>query len=166
MARKQFYSVKTSCFSVWHRDQHDGIAYVDQDFLAICPSCAEPLLLSDTIYNRDNQFKGKSEWMNRPYKFIASKCEIPFFTIWYTVNEISEQERPITEFNIKRIYPPGKNKIIKLTPDEMLQYLEWKVQQHIPNCNNKKFLLKRVTEINEYNSTFKRLENYVKLLSK
>ena len=165
MARKQYFSVRNSPFSNFHRNLHDGISCVDLDFLAICPACAEPLLLSDTIYNRDNQFKGKSEWMNRPYKFIARKCEIPFFTIWYTVNEISEQERPVTQINIKRNYPNPNSKITKLTPDEMLQYLEWKVQQHIPQCKNKKYLLKRVKEATETNKNFKRLENYVKLLS-
>ena len=48
----------------------------------------------------------------------------------------------------------------------LLQYLEWKVQQHIPKCTNKKYLLKRVTAATAPNSNFKRLENYVKLLSK
>jgi uncharacterized protein YuzB (UPF0349 family) len=166
MARNQYYDQLKTPVSTWHRSLHNGVSLTDCDFLPICPACAKPLLIADTIYNRDNKFKGKSAWMNKPYKFIARKCEIPFFAIWYTVNEISDKERPITEFNIKRIYPPGKNKIIKLTPDEMLQYLEWKVQQHIPACSDKDYLLKRVTEVNEYNSTFERLENYVKLLSK
>ena len=72
----------------------------------------------------------------------------------------------ITEFHIKRIYPPGGKGIIKLTPDEMLQYLEFKVQQHIPACSSKDYLLKRVTATTEHNSNFKRLNNYVELLPK
>jgi len=54
----------------------------------------------------------------------------------------------------------------KLTPDELVQYLEWKVQQHIPDCKDKKYLLKRVTAATATNFNFKRLGNYVKLLSK
>ena len=166
MTRNQYYDQIRTPVSSWHRGLHNGVSLTDCDFLPICPACAEPLLIADTIYNKDNKFKGKSGWINRPYKFIAKKCEIPFFTIWYTVDEISEQERPITEFHIKRNYPKSDAALRRLTPDEMVQYLEWKVQQHIPSCNNKKYLLERVTAINKHNSTFKRLENYVKLLSK
>ena len=165
MARNQYYNQLTTPFSAFHRGLHDGISYLDIDFLSICPACAKPLFLADTIYNRNNDFKEKSAWMQRPYKFVAEKCELPYFIIWYTVNEISEKERPITEFHIKRIYPPGGKGIVKLTPDEMLQYLEYKVQQHIPNCSSKKYLLKRVTTKSEHNADFKRLNNYVKLLS-
>ena len=166
MARNQYYDQKHTPVSAWHRSKHDGIALVDLDFLSICPACAEPLFIADTIYNINNEFKGKSPWFQKPYKSIAEKCGFPYFIIWYTVNEISEQIRQITEFHIKRIFPPGGKVIIKLTPDEMLQYLEYKVQQHIPACSSKDYLLKRVTAITEHNSNFKRLNNYVKLLSK
>ena len=166
MARNQYYNQLHSPVSAWHRSKHDGIAYLDLDFLSICPACAKPLFLADTIYNKDNSFNDKSAWLQRPYKFVAQKCELPYFLIWYTVDEISEQERPIKEFHIKRIYPPGGKGIIKLTPDEMLEYLEFKVQQHIPACSSKNYLLKRVTSKTEHNSNFKRLNNYVKLLSK
>ena len=166
MARNQYYDQKHTPVSAWHRSKHDGIALVDLDFLSICPACAEPLFIADTIYNINNEFKGKSPWFQKPYKSIAEKCGFPYFIIWYTVNEISEQIRPITEFHIKRIYPPGGKGIIKLTPDEMLQYLEYKVQQHIPACSSKDYLLKRVTAITEHNSNFKLLNNYVDLLSK
>ena len=166
MARNQYYDQRVTPVSTWHRGLHNGVSLTDCDFLPICPACATPLLIADTIYNKDNNFKDKSAWLQRPYIHVAKKCEFPYFQIWYTVDEISEQERPITEFYIKRIYPPGGKGIIKLTPDEMLQYLEYKVQQHIPTCSSKDYLLKRVTEINEHNSTFERLNNYVKLLSK
>ena len=166
MARNQYYNQITTPFSTFHRSKHDGISYLDIDFLSICPACASPLLLADTIYNINDQFKGKTPWLNTPYIFVAEKCKIPYFNIWYTVNEISEKERPIIEFHIKRIYPKSDGTLRKLTPDEMLQYLEWKVQQHIPKCTNKKYLLKRVTSNSEHNADFKRLNNYVKLLSK
>ena len=165
MARNQYYNQLHSPVSSWHRSKHDGVALVDLDFLSICPSCAQPLFLADTIYNKNNDFKGKTPWFQKPYKFVAEKCDLPYFIIWYTVNEISEQERPITEFHIKRIYPPGGKGIVKLTPDEMLQYLEYKVQQHIPNCSSKKYLLKRVTTKSEHNADFKRLNNYINVLS-
>ena len=40
-------------FSHWHRSQHDGINMVDIDVLGICPGCAKPLFLADTIYTKD-----------------------------------------------------------------------------------------------------------------
>ncbi len=166
MARNQYYNQITTPFSTFHRSKHDGIAYLDIDFLSICPACAKPLFLADTIYNKNNDFKGKSPWLKRPYIHIAKNCDLKYFEIFYTVNEISEQERPITEFHIKRIYPPGKNDIVKLTPDQMLEYLEFKVQQHIPTCSAKSYLLKRITTKSEHNADFKRLNDYVKLLSK
>jgi len=46
----------------------------------------------------------------------------------------------------------------------MLQYLEYKVQQHIPVCQSKEYLLKRVTAANEHNNNFLRQDNYVKIL--
>ena len=73
--------------------------------------------------------------------------------------------RSFHRFNIKRQYPYSNKPIQTLTPDQMLQYLEWKVQQHIPECNSKEYLLKRVTAVTETNSKFERLNNYVKLLS-
>lgn len=166
MARNQYYNQLHSPVSAWHRSKHDGISYLDLDFLSICPACARPLFLADTIYNKNNDFREKSVWMQRPYKFVAEKCDLPYFLIWYTVDEISEQERPIKEFHIKRIYPSGGKGLKKLTPDEMLQYLEYKVQQHIPTCSSKSYLLKRITTKSEHNADFKRLNNYVKLLLK
>ena len=164
MARNAYYNQLTTPFSTFHRSKHDGISYLDIDFLSICPGCAKPLFLADLIYNKNNEFKEKSAWMQRPYKFVAKKCELPYFLLWYTVDEISEQERPITEFHIKRIYPPGGKGLVKLTPDQMLEYLEFKVQQHIPTCSAKSYLLKRVTTKSEHNADFKRLKNYVLLL--
>ena len=46
---------------------------VDLDVIGICPACAKPLFLADTIYNKDFRFRGKSEWHRFPYKFLASK---------------------------------------------------------------------------------------------
>ena len=97
-----------------------------------------------------------------PYKFMALKAEIPFFTIWYTVDEDTEN-REITEFHIQNQLSHGQRRA--LTPDQMLEYLEWKVQQHIPKCSAKNYLLKRITEDNQHNKNFTRRNNYVEILS-
>ena len=161
MPRNQYFSQLVSPFSYWHRKQHNGVAYTDLDQLSICPACAAPLLLADHIYNRDNQFRSKSEWLYRPYKIMAKAAKIPFFTIWYSVDENTEN-REITEFHVKNQLTDGQR--LRLTPDQMLEYLEFKVLQHAPECPSKDYLLKRVTEANEHNNNFLRQDNYVKIL--
>ena len=161
MPRNQYFSQLVSPFSYWHRKQHNGVAYTDLDQLSICPACAAPLLLADHIYNRDNQFRSKSEWLYRPYKIMAKAAKIPFFTIWYSVDENTEN-REITEFHVKNQLTDGQR--LRLTPDQMLEYLEYKVLQHAPECPSKDYLLKRVTEANEHNNNFLRQDNYVKIL--
>ena len=49
---------------------------------------------------------------------------------------------------------PTKGDLHKLSLDEWLQFLEHKVQQHIPECERSKYLLQRVTEENEHNKNF------------
>ena len=92
---------------------------------------------------------------------MAKAAGIPFFTVWYTVDENTE-DREITEFHVKNQLSNAQ--ILRLTPDRWLQYLEYKVQQHIPVCRSKEYLLKRVTDTNEYNQNFLRQDNYVKIL--
>ena len=149
MPRNQYFSQLVSPFSYWHRKQHNGEAYT------------APLLLADHIYNIDNQFRSKSEWLYRPYKILAKAAKIPFFTIWYSVDENTEN-REITEFHVKNQLTDGQR--LRLTPDQMLEYLEYKVLQHAPECSSKDYLLKRVTEANEHNNNFLRQDNYVKIL--
>tara|TARA_X000001382_G_scaffold114167_1_gene92336 strand:+ start:4997 stop:5494 length:498 start_codon:yes stop_codon:yes gene_type:complete len=161
MPRDQFFNQLVTPFSYWHRQAHNGIAYTDLDQLSICPACAHPLMIADHIYNKDNQFRSKSHWLYRPYKFIARSANIPFFTIWYTVDE-NTKNREIIEFHIKNQLTDGQR--LRLTPDQMLQYLEYKVVQHIPDCQAKDYLLKRVTENNEYNISFRRQHDYIKVL--
>ena len=161
MPRDQIYSQLVSPFSYFHRKLHNGVAYTDLDQCSICPACAKPLLLADHIYNKDSQFRGKSAWLYRPYKYLANAAKIPFFTIWYTVDETTEN-REITEFHIKNQITNGPIK--RLTPDQLVQYLELKVQQHIPECHSKDYLLQRITETNEHNQNFLRQDNYVKIL--
>ena len=60
MARNEQYpGVLKTPYSIWHRNQHNGIAYTDLDMCSICPACAAPLFLADHIYNKDNQFRFK-----------------------------------------------------------------------------------------------------------
>ncbi len=161
MPRNQYFDQLVTPFSYWHRSQHNGIAYSDLDMVSICPACAAPLLLADHIYNKDNKFRSKSEWLYRPYKIIAKCLKIPFFTIWYSVDENTEN-REITEFHVRNNL--SEPRILRLEPDWMLQYLEYKVLQHAPQCPSKKYLLQRVTEANEHNNNFLRQYDYVKIL--
>ena len=161
MPRKQYFDQLVTPFSYWHRNQHNGVAYTDLDMCSMCPACAAPLFLADHIYNKDNQFRSKSEWLYRPYKILAKAAKIPFLTIWYTVDENTEN-REITQFHVRNNLSGAR--ILRLEPDWMLQYLEYKVIQHIPVCQSKDYLLKRVTDTNEHNQNFLRQDIYVKFL--
>ena len=134
----------------------------DIDAVSICPGCAKPLLIADTIYNNNQGFSGKSSFLQTPYKIIALELNIPYFEIFYSVDE-STKERKITKIHVKRIYPYSKL-LKELTPDNWLKFLEYKVLQHGSDCSNKDYLLRKVKS-NKSNNTFLRQENYVKLLS-
>lgn len=161
MARDKFYSVTETPYSKWHRQQHDGIAYQDIDKVAICPACAQPLFIADTIYNYSGSCKSKSAWMNKAYIHIARQCDIPFFVVWYSVNE--QKDREVYQINVQKIFPK-KSAILTLTTDDWLQFLEFKVKNHIPACKEKEYLLKRVEANTPNNKSFKRKEQYVKIL--
>ena len=163
MPRNKIYSVQNSPFSTWHRNHHDGISYTDLDVLGLCPACAKILYLADTIYNKNNDFSGKSRWLQSPYCQVSEALNVPYFEFFYTVNE-SLENRDITDFIVKRIRPFKKD-LIKLTPDQMLQYLEYKsLVEHGPECPSKDYLLKRVQE-NKSKNLFERKYKYVQLLS-
>lgn len=162
MARDKFYSVQETPYSKWHRAQHDGVAYQDIDKVSICPACAQPLFIADTIYNYGGSCKPKPEWLNKAYIYIASQCKIPFFTIWYSVNELKDRE--VYKIDVQKIYPK-KSAIKTIQPDEWLQFIELKVKEHIPECKEKKYLLKRITKDTPGNKNFKRLNEYVEILS-
>ena len=164
MPREKIWSVQDSPFSSWHRSQHDGIAMTDIDVCGICPACAEPLFIADTIYNRNFTFKSKSKWLQRPYTVLASNSNIPYFEIFYTVDE-STKNREIIRFDIRRIHPHSDKEWTNLAPDHMLQMLEhFAVKKHGPDCSNKEFLIKKIQE-NKCGNLFVRQQNYVKFLS-
>ena len=161
---KRSQSTIDSPFSTWHRDQHDGVGMVDIDVCGICPACAKPLFLADTIYNLDFRFKSKSSWHQRPYKFLAIKAEIPYYEIFYTVDE-STKFRDCIRFDINRIYPHSDKKWRNLSPDNMLQFLEhMALKSHGPDCIEKDYLIRKITA-NKCGNQFLRQQNYVSFLS-
>jgi len=161
--RNIIYSpLSTTPYSNWHRNCHDGVAMSDLDFVSMCPACAKPLLIGDTIYNNNQGFKGKSKFLQTPYTLFASELEIPYWEIYYTVDE-SKSERPITKIHAKRIVP-YKEGIRELTPDNWLMFLEHLVLRHSVDCIRKDYLLERITK-NESGNAFVRQKKYVKLLS-
>ena len=164
MPRKQYFDQLVSPFSHWHREQHDGINYFDLDCVGTCPACAKPLFLADTIYNLDFTFKSKSSWHQRPYKFLALKAEIPYYEIFYTVDE-STKFRDCIRFDINRIYPHSDKKWRNLSPDNMLQFLEhMALKSHGPECIEKEYLIRKITA-NKCGNQFLRQQNYVSFLS-
>ena len=98
---KRSQSTIDSPFSTWHRRQHDGVNMTDIDVVGICPACAAPLFIADTIYNIDFRFKGKDWWHQRPYKVLAEGSDIPYYEIFYTVDE-STRLREIIRFDINK----------------------------------------------------------------
>jgi len=144
MARNEVYpGVLKTPYSKWHRNQHNGIAFSDIDKISQCPACGKALFLADLIFNANDQYKTKPFYTKRIYLEIATALQIPFFEIYYTT----------------------EGKLHHIDLDNWLQYLEFKVQEHIPVCQSKNYLLKRVTEENDYNKNFLRKNNYVKILS-
>ena len=167
MPRNKIFTTIDSPFSSWHRSQHDGVNMVDLDVVGICPACAKPLFLADTIYNVDFRFRGKSSWHQTPYKFLAVKAEIPYYEIFYTCDEskASRGIRPIIRFDISRIYPHCDKKWSNLSPDNMLQFLEhMALKSHGPDCTRKDYLIRKITK-NKCGNRFIRQQNYVEFLS-
>ena len=164
MPRNQYFSQLVSPFSQWHRLQNDGINYVDLDCVGVCPACATPLFLADTIYNKDFQFRGKSDWHRRPYKYLAEAADIPYYEIFYTVDE-STKFRSCIRFDINRIRPHSDKQWRNLSPDNMLQFLEhMSLVSHGPNCERKDYLIRKI-QANKCGNKFVRQQKYVEFLS-
>ncbi len=167
MPRNKIFSTIDSPFSHWHRNQHDGINMVDLDVVGICPACAKPLFLADTIYNKNFSFKGKDPWHQRPYKFLAVSADIPYYEFFYTVDESKAHRgiRPIIRFDITRIYPHSEKKWRGLSPSDMLKFLEhMSLVSHGPNCENKDYLIRKITK-NKCGNDFLHQQKYVEFLS-
>ena len=144
MARNEVYpGVLKTPYSKWHRKQHSGIAYTDIDKISQCPACGKCLFLADLIFNANDQYKTKPFYTKRAYLEIATALQIPFFEIYYTT-EGKEDNGPLESLSVRRI-APTEGKLHHIDLDNWLQYLEFKVQEHIPVCQSKDYLLKRVT---------------------
>ena len=143
MPRNKIFTTIDSPFSSWHRSQHDGVNMVDLDVVGICPACAKPLFLADTIYNVDFRFSGKDSWHQTPYKFLAAKQRYHITRSSIPVDESKAHRgiRPIIRFDIFRIYPHCDKKWRNLSPDNMLQFLEhMALKSHGPDCAQEKII--------------------------
>ena len=164
MARNETYpGVLKTPYSKWHRKQHNGISYTDIDKIAQCPACGKSLFIADLIFNKHDTYKTKPFYTKRVYLEISKALNIAYFEIHYTT--IGKQDNsPLERLSVRRI-APSEGSLHHITLDQWLEYLEFKVIEHIPVCQSKKYLLQRVTEENEHNKNFLRKNNYVKILS-
>ena len=164
MARNEVYpGVLKTPYSKWHRNQHNGIAFSDIDKISQCPACGKALFIADLIFNANDQFKTKPFYTKRIYLEIATALQIPFFELYYTTVGKADNG-PLESLSVRRI-APTKAELHHISLNDWLQYLEFKVQEHIPVCKSKSYLLKRISENNEHNNNFTRRNNYVKVLS-
>ena len=136
-----FTGVKFSGYSNWHRQQHNCLGFSDIDQVSTCNACLEPLFLAETVFNNGQDF-------NKPHKItkrLAEMAGIPAFIIWYKL--VGEM---MIFVHVKRIAPDYKNgyssEPIRLTPDQLLQFLEYKQVQHYPNCKKKELFIKKLKE--------------------
>ena len=136
-----FKGVKFSGYSSWHRKNHGLISMADIDKISVCNACLEPLFIAETVFNN-------GQGWNKPHKItkrLAEKASIPAFIIWYKL--VGEMLIFLYVKKIAPDYPGGYNSEPKrLTPDQWLQYLEFKQVQHYPNCKKKELFLKKLKE--------------------
>jgi len=164
MARNEQYpGVLKTPYSRWHRSVHNGVSMTDIDKISQCPACGKCLVIADLIFNVNDQYKTKPFFTKRAYLEIAKAIQIPFFEVYYTT-EGKADNGPLERLSVRRIYPT-EGVLTHINLDKWLQYLEFKVQEHIPVCQSKSYLLKRISENNEHNKNFTRRNNYVKILS-
>jgi hypothetical protein len=136
-----FKNVKFSQYSTWHRQQHNCLNFSDIDQVSSCNACLTPLFLVETVFNNDQGF-------NKPHqitKKLAEMAGIPAFILWYhCVGDM------MMNFHVKKIAPnyPGGfcSEPKRITPDEWLQYLEYKQVEHFPKCTKKELFLKKLKQ--------------------
>ena len=163
MARNEQYpGVLKTPYSRWHRSVHSGVAYTDIDKISQCPACGKCLLIADLIFNPNDLYKTKPFYTKRIYLEISTALQIPFFELYYTTVGKADNG-PLESLSVRRI-APSKGELQHINLDKWLQYLEFKVQEHIKVCQSADYLLKRVTEENEHNKNFTRRNDYVEIL--
>lgn len=164
MAQKETYpGVLKTAYSKWHRSKHSGIAYSDIDKISLCPGCGKPLLIADTIFNKNDQFRTKSGFAKKVYLKIAKALELTFFEIYYTTVK-KQDHTPLEKIAVRRIFPTG-GPLTHLLPDQWLQFLEHMVLKHAPDCPNKGYFRYRINQKNDFNKDFKRKKKYDEILS-
>ena len=142
MSKKVYFKdVKFSGYSSWHRSNHNSIAMADCDKISVCNACLEPLFLAETVFNN-------GQGWNKPHKItkrLAEMSGIPAFVLWYKL--VGEM---LIFVHVKKIAPNYKDGYssdpIRLTPDEWLQFLEFKQVQHYPHCKKKELFDKKLRE--------------------
>ena len=142
MSKKVYFKdVKFSGYSSWHRSNHNSIAMADCDKISVCNACLEPLFLAETVFNN-------GQGWNKPHKItkrLAEMSGIPAFVLWYKL--VGEM---LIFVHVKKIAPDYlggySSEPIRLSPDQWLEYLEFKQVQHFPNCPKKDLFLKKLRE--------------------
>jgi hypothetical protein len=146
-----FTGVKFSGYSNWHRQQHNCLGFSDIDQVGTCNSCLEPLFLAETVFNNGQDFIKPHQITKR----LAVMAGIPAFIIWYKL--VADM---MIFVHVKRIAPDYQTRInnnhfgfdgyssgpIRLSPDQWLQYLEYKQVQHFPDCKKKELFIKKLKE--------------------
>ena len=146
-------------YSIQHRKEHDGISYYDIDQVSSCISCSKSLLCVDQIF--DNNYSTLRDFQKKNIKIlvqVAEALKIPGWLVWYKV----DNQRNVLSVKVKQVsptYKPAWNELpTYLTWDQWVEYLEYKQQEHYPNCQNKAFFKKKILA-----KPFKRRQNYEKL---
>ena len=143
MVKQVYFSdVKFSKYSTWHRTQtHNCLGFSDIDQVSSCNACLEPLFLVETVFFNNQK-------LIKPHKItkrLAEMAGIPAFILWYhTVGDM------MMWFHVKKIAPDysgGYNSEPKrITPDQWLQFLEYKQSEHFPKCKKQDLFLKKLKE--------------------
>jgi len=163
MARNEIYrKVLKTAYSKWHRSLHHGIAYTDIDKISQCPACGTPLLIGDTIFNKDNTFKTKAFYTKTAYLIISKALKIPYFEIYYTT--VGQQDHTPLESLSVRLNYPKKGELKHLTLQQWQLYLEHKVIEHAPTCKRKDYLQERINKQDHYNKSILLKSEYDKVL--
>ena len=123
--------------------------------------CGKGLFIADLIFNKYDTFRSKSWYTQRIYKEISAALQIPYFELFYTTKN-REDNGALIALAARRI-TPTKGDLHKLSLDEWLQFLEHKVQQHIPECERSKYLTKSYRR-KRTQQKFHKKNNYVKIL--
>jgi hypothetical protein len=142
MAREIYCSdVKFSDYSLWHRQQHSGVAMCDLDAIEMCVACYQPLILIETVMLKNQELR-KGHSMTRK---LSIKAGLPAFIVWYKF--IGEMPAYVL---VKKIAPDYKggfsSEPVRYTFDQWLNYLEHKQMEHFPSCPKQKLFIEKISK--------------------